>query len=85
MSTVQEQIRRYINDSFLFEADPERVPVSEPLFGSGLLDSANMVDIIMFLEATFAISIPSVDIVPENFETIDRMAGYVERAMQIQR
>ena len=74
-----ERIREYINDQFLFEPEPSRVPVDTSLFGRGLLDSAHMVDIIMFHERTFGLRIPSTDIIPENFDTIVRMAAYVDR------
>ena len=80
MSPVEERIRDFINQHFLFEDDPQVVPVRDSLFGGGLLDSAHMVEVIVFLEKTFGISIPSTDIIPDNFDTIERMADYVRRA-----
>lgn len=82
---ASEQIRAYINDQFLFHADQREVPVDDSLFGRGMLDSAHMVDVIMFLEKTFGIAIPSTDITPENFDSITRMAAYVERAQSLRR
>lgn len=84
-TTGSEQIRAYINDQFLFHADPRDVPLDESLFGRNMLDSAHMVDIIMFLEKSFGIAIPSTDITPENFDTISRMAAYVEQAQSLRR
>jgi acyl carrier protein len=80
-----EQIRQYINDQFLFHKDSGDVPLDASLFGRGMLDSAHMVDIIAFLESAFGIAIPSTDITPENFDTIHRMATYVERAQSLRR
>jgi acyl carrier protein len=80
MTPAHEQIRAYLNDQFLFEADPQRIGLDESLFGRGMLDSAHMVDIVLHLEKTFGIRIASTDITPENFDTINRMAAYVTRA-----
>lgn len=77
--TVHAEIRSFINDNYLFEDDEAAVPMAESLFGAGRLDSANMVDIVLHLERTYGVSIPSTDITPDNFDTIDRMAGYIER------
>jgi acyl carrier protein len=79
MTDLAGEIRRYINENFIFEDDPALIPLDKPLFGSGLLDSAHMVHVISFLENRFGISIPSTDITPENLETIERMAAYVQR------
>lgn len=82
---IREQIRSYLNDQFLFHASAADVPVDVSIFGRGMLDSAHMVDVITFLEKDFGIAIPSTDITPENFDTITRMAGYVQRAQAMRR
>lgn len=76
--SAADDIRAYINDRFVFKSDAAEIPLDAALFGSGLLDSAHMVDIIVYLEERFGISIPSTDITSDNLETIERMAQYVQ-------
>ncbi len=41
----------------------------------GMLDSFDMVNLVSELDATFGISIDGVDILPENFGTVDSIAA----------
>ena len=49
-----------------------------PLIG-GYIDSFSMVAILIFLETRFNVSIPDIDAVPENFNTVNRMVSLVEK------
>ena len=54
--------------------------LDEPLFSSGLIDSFGVLELIVFLEDTFRITIdPGVHELTE-FDTISRIAGLVSRA-----
>ena len=50
----------------------------ESLFESGLLDSFALADLVSALEAEFAIKIPDSDLRPRVFDSIDRIAAYIE-------
>jgi len=51
------------------------------LIKSGLLDSIDIVDLIIFIEENTGINIPNNDINEENFDTIDRLMLYlIDRA-----
>ena len=45
---------------------------------SGIVDSLGILDIVMYLETEFAITVEDDDITPANFETILRLAKFVE-------
>jgi acyl carrier protein len=49
------------------------------LFSSQLLNSMNLVELIVFLEETFDVKVKPMDIVFENFDTINLMLAYIER------
>jgi acyl carrier protein len=51
----------------------------DSLLETGVIDSLAMVDLIAHLEKTYGISIGEDDMVPENFDSIDSIASYVER------
>ena len=50
----------------------------ESLFESGILDSFVLTELVAELERQFDIRIPDSDLSPRKFETIDRIAGYIE-------
>lgn len=66
--------------SFLLEngATPvQKIQDQESLLEAGVLDSAAMLDLILFLEGRFGIQVGEDDMVPENFDSLDSIARYV--------
>ncbi len=61
--------------------NPEVPGDQESLFDSGYLDSFALPDVISEMEKEFQIRIPDSDLNPAKFDTIQRMDGYVQRAI----
>ncbi len=55
-----------------------KVTKSELLWGSKILDSISIVELVVEIENEFSIKIPFNEIVVENFETIENMMKYIE-------
>lgn len=49
------------------------------LIESGIIDSFEVVNIVMELEAAFDIEIDAEDVIAENFETVDGITAVVEK------
>ena len=56
----------------------EPVEATDSLIESGVLDSITVVDLAVFIENEYNVSIPFNEIKPENFETIKTIQSYVE-------
>ena len=56
----------------------ESVDSNESLIESGVLDSITVVDLAVFIENEYEVSIPFNEIKPEHFETIETIKSYVE-------
>jgi acyl carrier protein len=74
---TKEKIDRFIRDNFYLPDDIE-LTHDTSLPDQGIVDSTGMLEIISFLERTFAIQVPDDEILPDNFDTIERIAAYVE-------
>lgn len=57
--------------------EPAPTP-DESLFESGYLDSFALPDLISALEAEYRIRIPDGDVTPRKFDSIERIAAYLE-------
>lgn len=53
---------------------------SENFIEDGLLDSFDVVDLVDQLETAFKVKIAGVEVIPENFATVDGMVALVERS-----
>ena len=45
----------------------------------GMLDSFDIINLVTALDQEFGISIDGIDVLPDNFSTIDRIIGLVEK------
>lgn len=48
------------------------------LLENGILDSLGILDLVAYLEREFVITIADEDLLPEHFETLDRLTAFVE-------
>lgn len=76
--TIQERVRQFIQTNFLVQ-DPASLREDTSLLAESIVDSTGMLEVIVFLEADFGLQVPDTDVTPENFETIGRIAAYIER------
>lgn len=72
-------IRAFIVENFLFGDESHPLPTDLSLIDNDLIDSTGILELVGFLEERFAIAVADVDIVPTNLDTIDRIAGFIER------
>lgn len=76
---VQKKIREFIEDNFLFREDRAAISDTESLLEAGVIDSTGVLELVAFLESEFGLAVGDADIVPENLDSISRIAGYVGR------
>lgn len=74
-ATVEERIRRYLIDEL---GVPEAVTVDDPLAQRGFVASAELVDVVVFVEDTFGVVLRPVDVLPENMESIASISRVVK-------
>jgi acyl carrier protein len=72
------QIREFILEKFPL-ARKQQIKDSDALLESGILDSLGVLDVVNFVEREFSVGIADDELVPENFQTIDRIAAFIER------
>jgi acyl carrier protein len=75
---IQQTIHDYIVDNILF-GDGEKLTEEVSFQESGILDSTGFLELITFAETRFGIRIADAEVVPDNFDTLRKMAAFVER------
>ena len=73
-------IRQFIIDNFLF-GDDEGLEADTSFLEEGIIDSTGMLELINFLEETFAIEIADEEMVPENLDSISNITIFLETKM----
>lgn len=77
--TIEEQIREYVVDNFLFSEDGYHLPEDASFLEEGIVDSTGVLELVMFVEETFNITVEDDEIVPENFDSVSQLAAYIRR------
>lgn len=74
---TQDQIRRFVIDTFYVG----NLALSDEmsLLQHGVVDSTGVLEVVAFLEQAFGVTIDDAELLPENFDSIARMAALVER------
>jgi D-alanine--poly(phosphoribitol) ligase subunit 2 len=62
--------------------DASKLRFDEEIPSTGLLDSAAIMELILWIEGAYDITIPQEDLTLANLGTIDSISGYLERAGQ---
>jgi acyl carrier protein len=72
------EVKKFILANLLFGAGADLKDDSSFL-DSGTVDSTGVLEIIMFLEETYDIKIEPEETIPENLDSIDRIADFLTR------
>ena len=75
---VAESVRQFIVGNFP-SARRRVLGNDDPLLENGIVDSLGILDIVNFLESEFGVAASDDELVPENFRTVQSIAGFVER------
>jgi acyl carrier protein len=76
-NAMQDKIRTFILENFLFTNDASQVGLDDSLLGRGIVDSTGMLEIILFIEEQCGVKVDDADMVPENLDSVNRIAAYV--------
>jgi len=75
--SMHETIRQFILENYLFTDDTSQLALDDSLLGRGIVDSTGMLEIIMFIEEQLGVKVRDEDMVPENLDSVNRIAAYV--------
>jgi acyl carrier protein len=76
---VKKEIRDFIVENFLF-GNREKLPDDDDSFlQKGLIDSTGILEVVSFIEEKFGIRVEDDDLVPENLDSVRRLADFIAR------
>lgn len=78
MSEVQNKIRTFIIDNYLFGED-EGLESSTSFLDEGIVDSTGILELIEFISQEFSITVEDDELVPENLDSIDNVTAFIGR------
>jgi len=77
MKNVEEMIRTYIAENILFSNDGYPYSDDASFLEEGIVDSMGIVELVEFVGENFGIKVEDEELVPDNFDSVSRLAAYV--------
>jgi acyl carrier protein len=80
MQLLEQEIRRFIIDNFLYDNDT--LGNNDSLIELGLIDSTGALELVAFLEGKYRITIDDNELDPNNLDSINKLVQFINRKTQ---
>lgn len=81
MSDISAAVSEFVVHHFMGGAEASTLTDDTSLERAHVVDSAGVLEIMLFIEEKFGFEVDTEDALPENFDTIRNIAAYVERKL----
>ena len=79
---LKSDVREFIVENFLF-GEGGNLTDAESLVEGGVIDSLGVAELVAFIESRFGVVVGDEELVPENLDSIERVAAFVERKLPL--
>lgn len=74
---VNQQVRDFITENFLYARPDFELGDADPLLGRGIVDSMGVMEIVVFIEEQYGLQVDDADITEENLGSLNAITAYV--------
>jgi len=76
---IKNKIKEYIAKNLLFSNDGYDFADDASFLEEGIVDSQGVMELVMFVEEQFKVSVEDEDITPDNFDSVSLLVDYIHR------
>ena len=77
-ATIKQQMRSFLEENYMF-GQAFSFQDSDSFLENGIIDSTGVLQMVTFLEETYGITVDEGELIPENLDSIDNIAAYLNR------
>ena len=78
MQEIAQEVRGFVIDNFLFGEEDGYFSNDDSFLDNGLVDSIGILSLVEFVKEKYAITIEDEEIVPDNWDSVCRIATFVQ-------
>jgi acyl carrier protein len=75
---TKDMIRRFVAENFLFSVNGAGLDGNASFLEAGIVDSLGIMELVRFVEERFGIPVGDEEVVPANFDSVNRLAAFIE-------
>ena len=80
MTDYKQNIRKFVVDNFLF-GQAGNLKDDTSFLDGGIIDSTGVLELAMHIETTYGIKVKDDELVPENLDSINAIAAFLEKKL----
>jgi acyl carrier protein len=86
MERLIQELRAFIVENFLFgdETAPFAFADDDSFQERGIVDSTGILELVCHLQETYAIEVADDELVPDNLDSLTKVARFIQRKRQVQ-
>ena len=84
MLQIEQELRQFVTDNFLFGQKDGQLSDDDSFLEKGLIDSTGVLELVAFLEQRYGIKIKDEELIPDNLDSVNRVARLVETKLRVQ-
>jgi acyl carrier protein len=80
---IESDIRTFIAKNLLYSGDGFRYSDDISFLEEGIVDSIGVMELVAFVEEKYKFRVNDQDVTPDNFDSVNRLASYIRRNLQL--
>lgn len=84
MNPIQQDLRKFVVDTFLFGTDDDQLSNDDSFLENGLIDSMGILNLITYVETRYGIRVADSDLVSEHWDSISRITAFVTSKQSVE-
>jgi acyl carrier protein len=80
---IKDQIRQHIAQNLLFSDSGFKYDDDASFLEEGIVDSLGIMDLVNFIEETFGLAVADEDLTPDNFDSVNKLANYIQHRLLV--
>ncbi len=81
---IEKDVRRFIAENLTFSDDPDELDAELSMLEADIIDSTSILELVLYLEERFRIEIDDSEVVPDNLDSLNRIADFVAARLSAQ-
>jgi acyl carrier protein len=77
--TRNDELREFVTDNFMFGKPYKGFADDDSFIERGIIDSTAVMELVAFLENRYQIKLLDEDLIPDNLDSVNGLARFVER------
>ena len=78
---IRAKVRAYIVDNFIMGGNADHLKDADSFMETHVVDSTGFLELVTFIEETYKFAVSDEEMVPENLDSLDNIAAYVQRKL----